>query len=98
VGVILFAERINTLAGAHWKSFARQPYFDPHGAFTSTLLSAPLVLTMLIILVNYIVTLTGMLVEMKRKEIVYRERARKRAEQRQRASGGDSGTEGKKAK
>ena len=29
VPIVYFAERINQLAGKHWRSFAKQNYFDP---------------------------------------------------------------------
>jgi hypothetical protein len=37
---------------AHWKAFARQPYFDDQGVFISALVSAPLMLIMLVQLVR----------------------------------------------
>lgn len=52
VGIVYNAERLNGLLHQHWEKFARQPYFDAHGVFTSTFLSAPLLLDMLIILVR----------------------------------------------
>ena len=52
VGIVYSAERLNRLLHQHWEKFAKQPYFDAHGVFTSTVLSAPLLLDMLIILVS----------------------------------------------
>ena len=46
------AQRINTSLQAHWKAFARQPYFDDQGVFISALVSAPLLLIMLVQLVR----------------------------------------------
>lgn len=45
------AERLNRLLGQHWHRFARQPYFDAHGVFISTTVSAPLLLAMFLALV-----------------------------------------------
>lgn len=57
VGIVYNAERLNGLLHKHWEKFASQPYFDAHGVFTSTVLSAPLLLDMLIILVRRCVLL-----------------------------------------
>ena len=46
------AQRINTNLQAHWKAFARQPYFDDQGVFISALVSAPLLIIMLVQLVR----------------------------------------------
>ena len=50
--LVYFAERLNRLGARHWRSFAGQDYFDPHGVFASALLSAPLLLVMFVILVG----------------------------------------------
>jgi hypothetical protein len=68
------AERINSLAARHWRSFATQNYFQSHGVFTSALLSAPLLLTMFTILINYLMEMVLLMVEMKRKELIYKAR------------------------
>lgn len=47
------AERLNTLLAQHWKSFAKQPYFDPHGIFFSAVVSAPLLLVMFFLVVSF---------------------------------------------
>lgn len=91
--VVFCAERLNSLGGQHWRSFARQPYFDPHGIFTSTLLSAPLLLTMFVILINYLVAASQLLIQMKRKELMYKARERHRQEQ---GDGGGADTKKKK--
>jgi hypothetical protein len=52
VAVVYNAERLNSLASQHWRRFARQPYFDPHGVFTSAVLSAPLLVIMFVILAS----------------------------------------------
>jgi len=50
--VIYLGERINRLAGAHWRSFATQPYFDANGTFFAAVVAAPLVLTLFTVLVR----------------------------------------------
>lgn len=50
--VVYFAERINSIAAQHWERFATQAYFDSHGIFCSAVLSAPLLLSMFVILVR----------------------------------------------
>ena len=52
VGVIFFAENLNSLAAENWQSFSEQQYFDDRGVFFSTLVSAPLLLVMFVILVS----------------------------------------------
>lgn len=46
------AERLNGYLAANWKSFAKQPYFDQQGIFFSAMISAPLLLTMFILVVR----------------------------------------------
>ena len=40
--MVLASESINTFLREHWRDFATQDYFDPHGVFLSCLLSGPL--------------------------------------------------------
>ena len=51
VVAVYLAERLNALGASHWQRFAGQNYFDPNGVFVSTVLSAPLVFDMFVILV-----------------------------------------------
>jgi hypothetical protein len=74
VSVIYNAERLNRIAARHWRSFARQPYFDDAGVFASAVLSAPMMLIMFLVLCNYLITSSQLLVEMKRKELQYKAR------------------------
>jgi hypothetical protein len=55
VAVIFFAEKLNSLAAENWQKFSEQQYFDERGVFFSTLISAPLLLDMFIILVSSMV-------------------------------------------
>jgi len=91
VALIYNAERINSLAGSHWESFSRQNYFEGNGLFTSALLSAPLLLTMFVILINYLLDASALLIEMKRKELMYK--ARQRQREGQQSAGGSKKTE-----
>ena len=50
--IVFNAERINALAAQHHKYFTDQPYFDKHGIFFSAVVSAPLLLSMFILLVS----------------------------------------------
>jgi len=54
VVVVYLAERLNALSASHWQRFAGQNYFDSNGVFVSTVLSAPLVFDMFVILVRKI--------------------------------------------
>ncbi|KAL2635132.1 hypothetical protein R1flu_006611 [Riccia fluitans] len=58
---IYFAERLNTILDRNWKKFARQPYFDRHGVFFSTVWSVPLLCMTTLILVNSLLTLAKLL-------------------------------------
>ena len=55
VVVVYLAERLNALGASHWLRFAGQNYFDPNGVFVSTVLSAPLVFDMFVILVRALI-------------------------------------------
>ncbi|KAK9806000.1 hypothetical protein WJX73_002711 [Symbiochloris irregularis] len=79
--IVYCAEYINRFLGDHWQSFARQPYFDPHGIFISAVVSAPLMLATFIALVNYLVAVSQALVAMKRKELRYNLRQRAKQEE-----------------
>lgn len=85
-GIVYNAERINGLAAKHWRAFAGQPYFDGHGIFTSAVLSAPLLLAMFVILINYLLATASLLIKMKRKELQVKAR-------QQRAAGGGAGAQ-----
>ncbi len=76
MAIVFNAERINSLAARHWQSFATQNYFQSLGVFTSALLSAPLLLTMFTILINYLMEMVHLMVEMKRKELIYKAKQR----------------------
>ncbi|OAY82867.1 transmembrane protein 18 [Ananas comosus] len=71
---VYLAERINTLLGEHWKSFASQNYFDPQGLFISVLWSGPLLLIAILIVVNTLITLCVLIVKWKRAELRHRAR------------------------
>lgn len=71
------AETINEIAAVHWRKFARQDYFQAQGLFISVFLSLPLLFTMLVILINYMVEMTSLLIQMKRKELIHKARQAK---------------------
>jgi len=52
VSLVAMAERINSFCAAHWKDFATQNYFDPHGVFAGIVFCAPLLLLLLFQLVR----------------------------------------------
>ncbi|KAG1670382.1 hypothetical protein FOA52_000142 [Chlamydomonas sp. UWO 241] len=98
---IYMAERLNALGDAHWEKFSKQAYFDKRGVFFSTLVSGPLILAMLVLLINYLVTCSVMLVKAKRQELKYKGQQRVKVEKAADAgtgagtgagtSGGDAG-------
>ncbi|PNW87543.1 hypothetical protein CHLRE_02g142150v5 [Chlamydomonas reinhardtii] len=88
------SERLNALGAEHWQSFAGQNYFDRTGVFMSVLVSGPLLLAMFIVLINYLISCSAMLVEAKRKELKYKARQRAAAEKKAAAGGGGGGAGG----
>eukprot|EP00246_Nothoceros_aenigmaticus_P010033 TRINITY_DN26329_c0_g1_i1.p1 TRINITY_DN26329_c0_g1~~TRINITY_DN26329_c0_g1_i1.p1 ORF type:complete len:172 (-),score=22.83 TRINITY_DN26329_c0_g1_i1:405-920(-) len=74
LGSVYYAERVNTILSRHWEKFARQPYFDRHGVFLSTIWSGPLLLVSTLILVNTLRTLVHLIVKWKRADLRYRAR------------------------
>jgi hypothetical protein len=91
--LIYTSERLNSLGARHWRSFAGQNYFDPRGVFISALLSAPMLTIMFAVLINYLLASAGLLVQMKRKELVVKARLRQQEERQQAAqqAGGTGG-------
>ncbi|XP_008783402.1 transmembrane protein 18 [Phoenix dactylifera] len=71
---VYLAERINNFMGKHWKSFASQNYFDPHGLFISVLWSGPLLFVTIVIVVNTLFTLCHLIVKWKKAELRHRAR------------------------
>lgn len=89
------AEALNGIAAVHWQKFARQNYFQPQGLFISVMLSLPLLFTMLVVVINYMIEMTTLLVQMKRKELIHKARQQKKANKGN-ALGSNSAREDKK--
>jgi hypothetical protein len=71
-GITYLGETLNGLGSAHWERFSKQDYFDRRGVFFTAVVSGPLLLTTLIVLVNYLITCSQLLVKAKRKELAYK--------------------------
>lgn len=71
---VYMAERLNTWLSHKWTAFARQPYFDHHGVFMSTVWSGPLLLISCVILVNGLLSLSTLIIKWKRAELRHRAR------------------------
>ncbi|KAI5075643.1 hypothetical protein GOP47_0009719 [Adiantum capillus-veneris] len=71
---VYMAERLNRWLSHRWTSFARQPYFDHHGVFMSSVWSGPLLLLACIILVNGLLSLSSLIIKWKRAELRHRAR------------------------
>ncbi len=52
--LLLGSERLNALAGAHWRSFSSQNYFDTRGTFAGILWCGPLVLLLTAMLTGFL--------------------------------------------
>jgi hypothetical protein len=76
LGLVYCAERVNTLAGAHWQSFATQNYFDRRGVFVSVMYSAPLLCLALLVLLNALRAAGALLIQVKRKELRVKAKAK----------------------
>ncbi|XP_010256327.1 PREDICTED: transmembrane protein 18 [Nelumbo nucifera] len=74
LGGVYLAEKINSLLGQNWKSFATQNYFDPHGLFLSVLWSGPLLIIAIIILMSTLFSLCHLIVRWKKAELRHRAR------------------------
>ena len=69
LSVIVFtAENINNFLASHWTSFAKQPYFDKHGVFISTVLTGPLLIIMMTIVINLLRETVSLMIKSKRAE------------------------------
>lgn len=62
-------EYINTWARANWQLFATQNYFDAEGFFAVVVYAAPLLLCQLIIVVQTLVSVSSLLITVKRAEL-----------------------------
>ncbi|KAH7286281.1 hypothetical protein KP509_33G067000 [Ceratopteris richardii] len=71
---VYMAERLNKWLSHRWTLFARQPYFDHHGVFMSSVWSGPLLLIACIILVNGLLSLSSLIIKWKRAELRHRAR------------------------
>ena len=69
VVIIYFADKLNAWGAENWEQFSKHDYFEPNGAFVSLLISAPLLLGMLLILINYSVHFMWTLVHMKKEQL-----------------------------
>lgn len=80
MAIVYSSEKINAAGMLHWKSFASQNYFDPSGIFMGGLVCAPLLFTMFTVLIIYLLESSKLLIEMKRKEMMYKESAKRKSE------------------
>ncbi|KXZ42756.1 hypothetical protein GPECTOR_120g423 [Gonium pectorale] len=92
--ITFVSERLNKLGAEHWKRFATQNYFDPSGVFMSAVVSGPLLLVLFIVLVNYLRNCVALLVEAKKKELIWR--AKQRAKEAKKEASGKGGATDKK--
>ena len=68
------AERLNAVGNEHWREFATQNYFDPHGVFLAVVFCAPLLLAAFVIMLNALCMTSSLLVQVKKME--FRTKAR----------------------
>ena len=72
--VVGCAEPLNTLAAANWSKITKQDYFDKRGVFAGVLLCGPLLLYGVVLLCVTLADVSGMLVRVKRQELVDKKR------------------------
>ena len=71
-GTTYLGETLNGLASKYWERFSKQDYFDKRGVFFTAVVSLPLLLTTFIVLINYLIACSQLLVKAKRKELAYK--------------------------
>eukprot|EP01024_Parvocaulis_polyphysoides_P009423 TRINITY_DN12950_c1_g1_i1.p1 TRINITY_DN12950_c1_g1~~TRINITY_DN12950_c1_g1_i1.p1 ORF type:complete len:172 (-),score=13.70 TRINITY_DN12950_c1_g1_i1:124-639(-) len=74
--IIFGAQQLNELGSQYWRKFSRQNYFDENGFFISMVISMPFVVIMLIIVVNYLISVSKLLIKMKRQQLRHEMRQR----------------------
>ena len=67
--LLYLSERLNALAGTHWRAFSTQNYFDSKGVFTGVLWAAPLILLQTAMLAGFLYRAAKLLVALKRQQI-----------------------------
>ena len=60
--VAFSARTLNEWGGRHWRSFSKQNYFDENGFFISTVLSTPMMVTQVVVLVNFFRLMVSMMI------------------------------------
>jgi hypothetical protein len=63
MAAVYLAERLNSLAAAHWERFSTQNYFDKQGVFVSTMWSMPLLLIGVVMLFQSLYNASSLLVQ-----------------------------------
>jgi hypothetical protein len=81
VAIVALGEQLNALGAEFWEEFSRQPYFDKHGAFYSTVVAFPLILVMCGILINCCVRTTLDMIILKRRQLKHQAQQKQRLEQ-----------------
>lgn len=89
--LVYFGERINALLAARWRSFATQPYFDERGTFYAAAVAGPLIMTMLVALVCYLLLTVALMAEVKKAQLRLAAAARNREQQAAAAKDGGGG-------
>ena len=67
--VAFSARTLNEWGGRHWRSFSKQNYFDENGFFISTVLSTPMMVTQVVVLVNFFRLMVSMMIKTKRAQL-----------------------------
>ncbi|KAK7461547.1 hypothetical protein BaRGS_00038693 [Batillaria attramentaria] len=82
--MVACSEYINEFASNHWRSFARQQYFDSSGLFISVVLSMPLLVNCLVIIVMWLKLSADLAGAIRRKQL--RQQARQQGQTSQDSS------------
>jgi len=69
VVVVYLAEPLNRWCLDNWKLFTRNEYFDKNGWFISIVFSGPLIIDLVVMLVNFMIEMSDMIVKVKRAEL-----------------------------
>ncbi|EDQ91662.1 uncharacterized protein MONBRDRAFT_22697, partial [Monosiga brevicollis MX1] len=78
--LVLCAEQINEYGALHWEELAQHQYFDSYGFFISIVFSLPILLNCLLLVIIWVTDASGMLVSLKRQQLLARRAATAKAQ------------------
>lgn len=74
LGLAFASEQINTIGAKHWRTFAKEQYFDSAGLFITVVYSGPILLNCFVLTVSWLWTAGKMLIVVKRGQLKERKK------------------------